>query len=168
MSQFNIPSSGNFVVVPRKDGDILLAKGFIFTPKEEELVDQYLKKKAYCQDLPCEIIKPIDDLYKMNSDQIPMRDFVYGKTNEAFFFTDNHTRYLEDNQTFCPTSGGYWQVTDTNKQVLDRNNNIIGYKDRLIFFGGKYPNGQISNYAIEEFRLNSQQNATLDLNIRNN
>ncbi|PIA55644.1 hypothetical protein AQUCO_00700156v1 [Aquilegia coerulea] len=157
----------DFLAVPTNNGNVFLAKGFIFAPKEVEIVNGYLKNKAYIHSMPCEIMQKID-LYRCNADEIPMNEFVYGKPNEAYFFTDNHRRYLMDNQTICQTSGGYWKVTGTDNQILGTNDDIIAYKKVLVFYWGKFPNGQMSNYVVEEYRLNPEVSTTDDINIRNN
>ncbi|PIA55643.1 hypothetical protein AQUCO_00700155v1 [Aquilegia coerulea] len=157
---------GDLLVVPTKGGDVFLAKGIIFVPKVMEVVKDYLENKVYGRDMPCEIVQQID-LYRYNADQIPMSGFVYGKANEAYFFTDNHKRYLMDNQTICQTSGGYWKVTDRNIQIIDKNS-IIAYKKTLVFYWGTTLNSQMSNYVVEDYRLNPEVSITNDINIRKN
>ncbi|KAL5723099.1 hypothetical protein ACHQM5_006539 [Ranunculus cassubicifolius] len=156
-------SPTDFITIPRGNGVVKLSKGFRFQPRDHELVAHYLRNKVWGRDLPCDIIPDID-LYSYDADQLPIGEFKHGRDNEAYFFTCNNP------MKFCngyrPTSKGYWKASNGDEEIFD-SEEFIGYKKTLVFYLGTPPDGEKTNYVMQEYRLNPCLSSD-DSKIRNN
>lgn len=69
--------------------------------------------------------------------------------DEAFYFTE-----IDPNEKLSirTTKNGYWKTNGEEEEVI-HGNNIVGFKTIWNFFWGRAPNGEISHWRIEEYRL---------------
>ncbi|GFY88099.1 NAC domain containing protein 83 [Actinidia rufa] len=115
----------NFV----KNGVIRLPPGFRFHPTDEELVVQYLKRKAFSCPLPVSII-PEFDVCKSDPWDLPG-----DSAQERYFFSTWEAKYPNGNRLNRATGSGYWKATGIDKQIVTcRSNQVVGMKKKLWFF----------------------------------
>ncbi|KAK4835515.1 hypothetical protein QYF36_010825 [Acer negundo] len=151
-------SSSDCLVVYQQDHDhdhdqdqLNLPVGYRFSPRNHELVLNYLANKILGQKLPANIITTID-LYQYDPHQLPISEFKYGKHNEAYFF--NEREYIESKGLAKRrTKNGYWKATGRDTNIL-YGETVVGFKKILIFYWGKAPDGKRSPWIMHEFRLN--------------
>lgn len=129
--------------------------GFRFFPTEEELVVDYLCKKASSQPLPVPIIADVD-LYKYDPWQLPPLA-LFGE-KEFYFFTPRDRKYPNGSRPNRAAGSGYWKATGADKPITSSTatkgvKKRVGLKKALVFYVGKPPNGTKTNWLMHEYRL---------------
>ncbi|GFY99934.1 NAC domain containing protein 83 [Actinidia rufa] len=134
----------NFV----KNGVLRLPPGFRFHPTDEELVDQYLKRKVYSCPLPASIIPEVD-VCKSDPWDLPG-----DSEEERYFFSTKEAKYPNGNRSNRATGSGYWKATGIDKKITtSRGNQVVGMKKTLVFYRGKPPHGSRTDWIMHEYRL---------------
>ncbi|XP_059623523.1 NAC domain-containing protein 37-like [Cornus florida] len=132
--------------------------GFRFHPTEEELVGYYLKKKVASQKIDLDVIRDID-LYKIEPWDLQERCRIgYEEQHEWYFFSHKDKKYPSGTRTNRATIAGFWKATGRDKAVYDRSK-LIGMRKTLVFYRGRAPNGQKSDWIMHEYRLESEENS---------
>ncbi|XP_010933936.3 NAC domain-containing protein 37 [Elaeis guineensis] len=131
--------------------------GFRFHPTDEELVGYYLKKKVASQKIDLDVIKEID-LYRIEPwDLQEWCRIGYEEQSEWYFFSHKDKKYPTGTRTNRATLSGFWKATGRDKAVHDKNK-LIGMRKTLVFYKGRAPNGQKTDWIIHEYRLESEEN----------
>ncbi|GAB4861433.1 hypothetical protein Ancab_036635 [Ancistrocladus abbreviatus] len=132
--------------------------GFRFHPTEEELVGYYLKRKINSFKIDLDVIVDID-LYRMEPWDIQDRcKLGYEEQNEWYFFSHKDKKYPTGTRTNRATAAGFWKATGRDKAVLSKNK-IIGMRKTLVFYKGRAPNGNKTDWIMHEYRLQSSEHA---------
>ncbi|XP_010547435.1 PREDICTED: NAC domain-containing protein 105 [Tarenaya hassleriana] len=132
--------------------------GFRFHPKEEELVGYYLRKKVASQKIDLDVIREID-LYKIEPWDLQERCRMgYEDQNEWYFFSHKDKKYPTGTRTNRATVAGFWKATGRDKAVHHKSK-LIGMRKTLVFYRGRAPNGQKTDWIMHEYRLESEENA---------
>ncbi|KAH9308173.1 hypothetical protein KI387_036084 [Taxus chinensis] len=124
--------------------------GFRFHPTEEELVSFYLKKNLEGQRFSFEIIGTLD-LYKYDPWQLPGLAHIRGE-REWFFFVPREKNCMAPRRSRLTVSG-YWKATGSDKPVRNRLFQRIGLKKTLVFYRGKAPRGEKTDWIMNEYRM---------------
>ncbi|KAF7803509.1 ABC transporter G family member 9-like [Senna tora] len=129
-----------------------LPPGFRFHPTDEELVVHYLKRKAASAPLPVAIIADVD-LYKFDPWELPSKA-AFGE-QEWYFFSPRERKYPNGARPNRAATSGYWKATGTDKPILssEGQQQKVGVKKALVFYGGKPPKGVKTNWIMHEYRL---------------
>ncbi|KAK3011617.1 hypothetical protein RJ639_011685 [Escallonia herrerae] len=131
--------------------------GFRFHPTDEELVGYYLRKKVASQKIDLDVIRDID-LYRIEPwDLIERCRIGYEEQNEWYFFSHKDKKYPTGTRTNRATVAGFWKATGRDKAVYDKAK-LIGMRKTLVFYKGRAPNGQKSDWIMHEYRLESEEN----------
>ncbi|VFQ75490.1 unnamed protein product [Cuscuta campestris] len=132
--------------------------GFRFHPTDEELVGYYLRKKVASQKIDLEVIRDID-LYRIEPWDLQEKCGIgYEEQNEWYFFSHKDKKYPTGTRTNRATMAGFWKATGRDKAVYDKSR-LIGMRKTLVFYKGRAPNGQKSDWIMHEYRLESDENA---------
>ncbi|XP_057950503.1 protein BEARSKIN2-like [Malania oleifera] len=126
--------------------------GFRFHPTDEELLHYYLKKKVSYQKFEMEVIREVD-LNKIEPWDLQERCRI-GSTpqNEWYFFSHKDRKYPTGSRTNRATNAGFWKATGRDKCI--RNSfKKIGMRKTLVFYRGRAPHGQKTNWIMHEYRL---------------
>ncbi|CAL1405204.1 unnamed protein product [Linum trigynum] len=142
----NSSSSSTFCAVP---------PGFRFHPTDEELVDYYLRKKVNCRRIDLDVIRDVD-LYKIEPWDLQESE----EQSEWYFFNHKDKKYPTGNRTNRATTAGFWKATGRDKAIYMKNE-LIGMRKTLVFYKGRAPNGQKSDWIMHEYRLETDENAAL-------
>nr|AXJ94105.1 NAC domain containing transcription factor NAC5 [Fagopyrum tataricum] len=133
--------------------------GFRFHPNDEELVGYYLKKKVTFQKIDLDVIKEVD-LYRIEPWDLQERCRIgYEEQSDWYFFSHKDKKYPTGTRTNRATIAGFWKATGRDKAVFDKTAKLIGMRKTLVFYKGRAPNGQKSDWIMHEYRLESDENA---------
>ncbi|CAN8295989.1 unnamed protein product [Cochlearia groenlandica] len=127
---------------------IELPPGFRFHPTDEELVTHYLCRKCASKSISVPIIAEID-LYKFNPWDLPGLA-LYGE-KEWYFFSPRDRKYPNGSRPNRSAASGYWKATGADKPIGVPN--PVGIKKALVFYSGKAPKGEKTNWIMHEYRL---------------
>ncbi|XP_011621045.1 protein BEARSKIN2 [Amborella trichopoda] len=126
--------------------------GFRFHPTDEELLYYYLRKKVTYQKFDLEVIREVD-LNKMEPWDLQERCRI-GATpqNEWYFFSHKDKKYPTGSRTNRATSAGFWKATGRDK-CIKNSYKKIGMRKTLVFYKGRAPHGQKTDWIMHEYRL---------------
>ncbi|XP_009804644.1 NAC domain-containing protein 7 isoform X2 [Nicotiana sylvestris] len=133
--------------------------GFRFHPTDEELVDYYLRKKIASKRIDLDVIKEID-LYKIEPwDLQELCKIGTEEQSDWYFFSHKDKKYPTGTRTNRATKAGFWKATGRDKAIY-RKHILIGMRKTLVFYKGRAPNGQKSDWIMHEYRLETNENGT--------
>ncbi|XP_071689542.1 NAC domain-containing protein 7-like [Rutidosis leptorrhynchoides] len=132
--------------------------GFRFHPTDEELVDYYLRKKIASKRIDLDVIKDVD-LYRIEPwDLQELCKLGTEEQNEWYFFSHKDKKYPTGTRTNRATKVGFWKATGRDKSIYSKHN-LVGMRKTLVFYKGRAPNGQKSDWIMHEYRLETNENA---------
>ncbi|GAA0162292.1 hypothetical protein LIER_18415 [Lithospermum erythrorhizon] len=132
--------------------------GFRFHPTDEELLHYYLKKKISFQKFDMEVIRDVD-LNKTEPWDLQEKCKI-GSTpqNEWYFFSHKDRKYPTGSRTNRATNAGFWKATGRDKCIRNTFNKI-GMRKTLVFYRGRAPHGQKTDWIMHEYRLEDSDDA---------
>ncbi|XP_074333807.1 protein BEARSKIN1-like [Apium graveolens] len=131
--------------------------GFRFHPTDDELLHYYLKKKISFEKFEMEVIREVD-LNKIEPWDLQEKCKI-GSTpqNEWYFFSHKDRKYPTGSRTNRATNAGFWKATGRDKCI--RNSfQKIGMRKTLVFYRGRAPHGQKTDWIMHEYRLEDGEN----------
>lgn len=134
------------------NGQSRVPPGFRFHPTEEELLNYYLTKKVACEKIDLDVIRDVD-LNKLEPWDIQEKCRI-GSTpqNDWYFFSHKDKKYPTGTRTNRATAAGFWKATGRDK-VIHTSYKRIGMRKTLVFYKGRAPHGQKSDWIMHEYRL---------------
>ncbi|GAA0152725.1 hypothetical protein LIER_37547 [Lithospermum erythrorhizon] len=143
------------------NGQNQVPPGFRFHPTEEELLQYYLKKKVAQEIIDLDVIRDVD-LNKLEPWDIQEKCRV-GSTPQSdwYFFSHKDKKYPTGTRTNRATASGFWKATGRDKAIYSSSTRI-GMRKTLVFYKGRAPQGQKSDWIMHEYRLHD--NTTNDIN----
>ncbi|PPD83665.1 hypothetical protein GOBAR_DD19390 [Gossypium barbadense] len=126
--------------------------GFRFHPTDEELLHYYLTKKVSFQKFDTEVIREVD-LNKMEPWELQERCRIGSSPqNEWYFFSHKDRKYPTGSRTNRATNAGFWKATGRDKCIRNSYKKI-GMRKTLVFYRGRAPHGQKTDWIMHEYRL---------------
>uniref|UniRef100_A0A7N0TKF5 NAC domain-containing protein n=1 Tax=Kalanchoe fedtschenkoi TaxID=63787 RepID=A0A7N0TKF5_KALFE len=125
-----------------------LPPGFRFHPTDEELVTYYLNNKIADCGFTCRAITAVD-LNKCEPWDLPVLASMGER--EWYFFNLKDRKYPTGLRTNRATQAGYWKTTGKDKEIY-KDGVIVGLKKTLVFYRGRAPKGEKSNWVMHEYR----------------
>ncbi|KAE8677798.1 Protein CUP-SHAPED COTYLEDON 2 [Hibiscus syriacus] len=131
--------------------DAHLPPGFRFHPTDEELITYYLLKKVIDSGFTCRAIAEVD-LNKSEPWELPSKAKMGEK--EWYFFSLRDRKYPTGLRTNRATEAGYWKATGKDREIYSSKTcALVGMKKTLVFYRGRAPKGEKSNWVMHEYRL---------------
>ncbi|GJW43252.1 no apical meristem protein [Tanacetum coccineum] len=143
---------GSMVVNEGDDALVGLPPGFRFHPTDEEIVTHYLTPKVVNRRFSASAIGEVD-LNKCEPWDLPEKAKMGEK--EWFFFCQRDRKYPTGMRTNRATDSGYWKATGKDKEIhkKGKTGKLVGMKKTLVFYKGRAPKGEKTNWVMHEFRL---------------
>ncbi|KAJ0979141.1 hypothetical protein J5N97_014615 [Dioscorea zingiberensis] len=127
-----------------------LPPGFRFHPTDEEIITHYLYPKALNHNYTARAIGDVD-LNKCEPWDLPSKAKMGEK--EWYFFCQKDKKYPTGTRTNRATEAGYWKATGKDKEIHRGRGLLVGMKKTLVFYRGRAPKGEKTNWVMHEFRL---------------
>ncbi|KAH0659252.1 hypothetical protein KY289_028000 [Solanum tuberosum] len=129
-----------------------LPPGFRFHPSDEELITYYLSNKVSDFSFTTRAIADVD-LNKSEPWDLPAKASMGEK--EWYFFSQKDRKYPTGLRTNRATEAGYWKTTGKDKEIFRGGVELVGMKKTLVFYKGRAPKGEKTNWVMHEYRLQS-------------
>uniref|UniRef100_A0A5B6ZMP5 NAC domain-containing protein n=1 Tax=Davidia involucrata TaxID=16924 RepID=A0A5B6ZMP5_DAVIN len=126
-----------------------LPPGFRFHPTDEELITHYLSQKVLDSCFCARAIGEVD-LNKVEPWDLPWKAKMGEK--EWYFFCVRDRKYPTGLRTNRATDAGYWKATGKDKEIY-KVKQLVGMKKTLVFYKGRAPKGEKTNWVMHEYRL---------------
>ncbi|CAA0816326.1 Protein CUP-SHAPED COTYLEDON 1 [Striga hermonthica] len=132
-----------------------LPPGFRFHPTDEELITYYLLKKVlHSNNFTCRAIAEVD-LNKCEPWHLPGKAKMGEK--EWYFYSLRDRKYPTGLRTNRATEAGYWKATGKDREIYSSKTGLpVGMKKTLVFYTGRAPKGDKTNWVMHEFRLDGK------------
>ncbi|KAK8961470.1 NAC domain-containing protein 100 [Platanthera guangdongensis] len=135
-----------------EEESLILPPGFRFHPTDEEIVTHYLYPKVLSHGSFCARAMGDVDLNKCEPWDLPNRAKM-GEAGEWYFFCQRDRKYPTGMRTNRATDSGYWKATGKDKEIHRGTGILVGMKKTLVFYTGRAPKGEKTNWVMHEFRL---------------
>ncbi|KAL8237906.1 hypothetical protein R6Q59_018987 [Mikania micrantha] len=130
---------------------VCLPPGFRFHPTDEELISCYLLRKVLDRSFTGRAFADVD-LNKCEPWELPQRAKMGEK--EWYFFSLRDRKYPTGLRTNRATEAGYWKATGKDREIYSsKTSALVGMKKTLVFYRGRAPKGEKSNWVMHEYRL---------------
>ncbi|XP_062227950.1 NAC domain-containing protein 66-like [Phragmites australis] len=147
------------------NGQSVVPPGFRFHPTEEELLTYYLKKKVASESIDLDVIRDVD-LNKLEPWDIQEKCRIgSGPQNDWYFFSHKDKKYPTGTRTNRATAAGFWKATGRDKAIYYTSSSSggrIGMRKTLVFYKGRAPHGQKSDWIMHEYRLDEAHPVAAD------
>ncbi|XWS58473.1 hypothetical protein CRYUN_Cryun08bG0036900 [Craigia yunnanensis] len=127
-----------------------LPPGFRFHPTDEEIITHYLTEKVMNSNFSASAIGEVD-LNKCEPWDLPKKAKMGEK--EWYFFCQRDRKYPTGMRTNRATEAGYWKATGKDKEIFKGKGCLVGMKKTLVFYKGRAPKGEKTNWVMHEYRL---------------
>ncbi|KAM2042603.1 hypothetical protein ACFX16_036276 [Malus domestica] len=135
------------------NGQLKVPPGFRFHPTDEELLYYYLRKKVSYETIDLDVIREVD-LNKLEPWDLKEKCRIgSGPQNEWYFFSHKDKKYPTGTRTNRATTAGFWKATGRDKAIHLPNSKRIGMRKTLVFYTGRAPHGQKTDWIMHEYRL---------------
>ncbi|OMP05705.1 No apical meristem (NAM) protein [Corchorus olitorius] len=138
------------IVVNKGEEIIDLPPGFRFHPTDEEIITHYLTEKVMNSNFSASAIGEVD-LNKCEPWDLPKKAKMGEK--EWYFFCQRDRKYPTGMRTNRATEAGYWKATGKDKEIFKGKGCLVGMKKTLVFYKGRAPKGEKTNWVMHEYRL---------------
>nr|QFG73549.1 transcription factor NAC [Actinidia deliciosa] len=139
----------NLSGIGKEEDQMELPPGFRFHPTDEELITHYLSKKVVDSNFSARAIGDVD-LNKVEPWELPWKAKMGEK--EWYFFCVRDKKYPTGSRTNRATAAGYWKATGKDKEIF-HGKSLVGMKKTLVFYKGRAPKGEKTNWVMHEYRL---------------
>ncbi|XP_074289764.1 protein CUP-SHAPED COTYLEDON 2 [Silene latifolia] len=131
-----------------------LPPGFRFHPTDEELITYYLVNKISDPTFTGRAVADVD-LNKCEPWDLPGKAKMGEK--EWYFFSLRDRKYPTGVRTNRATNTGYWKTTGKDKEIYNSlTTELVGMKKTLVFYRGRAPRGEKTNWVMHEYRVHSR------------
>ncbi|KAL4585090.1 hypothetical protein LXL04_009704 [Taraxacum kok-saghyz] len=126
--------------------------GFRFHPTEEELLDFYLKKMVSGKTARFDIIGYLN-IYLYDPWALPGLSKIGER--EWYFFVPRDRKHGSGGRPNRTTQNGFWKATGSDRKIFSLSDpkKHLGLKKTLVFYKGRAPRGNKTDWVMNEYRL---------------
>ncbi|XP_074559474.1 NAC domain-containing protein 17-like isoform X2 [Curcuma longa] len=128
--------------------------GFRFHPTDEELVLYYLKRKVCGRRIRLPMIGDVD-VYKWEPWELPAKSLLKSGDKQWYFFSPRDRKYPNGSRANRATNFGYWKTTGKDR-TISQNAKATGNKKTLVYYHGRAPKGERTDWVMHEYTLDEQ------------
>ncbi|RWW15650.1 hypothetical protein GW17_00020498 [Ensete ventricosum] len=125
--------------------------GFRFHPTDVELVLYYLKRKICGRRVKLPVIGEVD-VYKWEPWELPV---LKSGDTQWYFFSPRDRKYPNGSRSNRATKFGYWKATGKDR-TISQNSKATGNKKTLVYYHGRAPKGERTDWVMHEYTLDDQ------------
>ncbi|KAL3828196.1 hypothetical protein ACJIZ3_016998 [Penstemon smallii] len=127
----------------------VLPPGARFVPKDHELIVDHLMKKVMNEPVPYLSITEIDLAKHSPQELSEIHDC--NEEKEWYFYTPRDRKYRNGTRPNRAAGNGYWKATGADKSIY-YGDKEVGKKKSLVYYEGKPPKGDKTNWIMHEYR----------------
>uniref|UniRef100_A0ACD5VK36 Uncharacterized protein n=1 Tax=Avena sativa TaxID=4498 RepID=A0ACD5VK36_AVESA len=132
-----------------------LPPGFRYHPTDEEIITYYLIPKVLDRTFVAKAMGEVD-LNKCEPWELPGKAKMGEK--EWYFYCQRDRKYPTGIRTNRATDEGYWKATGKDKEIVGLSLPVIvGMKKTLVFYKGRAPSGEKTNWVMHEYRIETHK-----------
>ncbi|CAI0396243.1 unnamed protein product [Linum tenue] len=150
-----VKAAGSDLVGGVGAGDFKWPPGFRFHPTDEEMILYYLKRKICRRKLRLNVISELD-VYKWDPEDLPGLSLLKTGDRQWFFFSPRDHKYPNGGRANRGTAHGYWKATGKDR-VITCNSRNVGVKKTLVFYRGRAPTGERTDWVMHEYTLDEEE-----------
>ncbi|KAL5791298.1 hypothetical protein ACOSQ2_006186 [Xanthoceras sorbifolium] len=126
--------------------------GFRFHPTEDELLNFYLRNRIYGKKLHFDIIGFLN-IYLHDPWDLPGLSKIGER--EWYFFVPRDRKHGSGGRPNRTTARGFWKATGSDRKIVSLSDpkRIIGLRKTLVFYQGRAPRGNKTDWVMNEYRL---------------
>lgn len=126
--------------------------GFRFHPTEEELLDFYLKNIVFGKKMRLDVIGYLN-IYRHDPWDLPGLSNVGER--EWYFFVPRDRKHGSGGRPNRTTHNGFWKATGSDRKIVSLSDpkRMIGLRKTLVFYKGRAPRGNKTDWVMNEYRL---------------
>ncbi|KAL2512554.1 NAC domain containing protein 36 [Abeliophyllum distichum] len=127
--------------------------GFRFHPTEEELLSFYLKNMVFGKKMRSTDIIGFLNIYRHDPWDLPGLAKIGER--EWYFFVPRDQKHGSGGRPNRTTENGFWKATGSDRKILSITDpkRMLGLKKTLVFYNGRAPRGQKTDWIMNEYRL---------------
>ncbi|KAG0457613.1 hypothetical protein HPP92_022770 [Vanilla planifolia] len=134
--------------------------GVRFHPTDVELLLYYLKRKVCHRKIKPVMIGDVD-VYKWEPWDLPDKSVLKSGDKQWFFFSPRDRKYPNGSRSNRATINGYWKATGKDR-TISHDSKSVGYKKTLVYYRGRAPKGQRTDWVMHEYTLEGLLLVNLD------
>ncbi|PKA65597.1 NAC domain-containing protein 100 [Apostasia shenzhenica] len=143
-----------------EDDALFLPPGFRFHPTDEEIITHYLSPKVLNHGFSARAVAEVD-LRKNEPWDLPSKAKM--GEEEWYFFCQRDRKYPTGTRKNRATESGYWKATGRDREIYRGTELLVGMRKTLVFYLGRAPRGEKTNWIMHEFRLEGEgQTSAMD------
>ncbi|XP_062183496.1 NAC domain-containing protein 20-like [Phragmites australis] len=136
-------------------GGLDLPPGFRFHPTDEEIITSYLTPKVLDRSFTTTAIGEVD-FNRFEPWDLPEKAKM--GENEWYFYCQKDRKYPTGTRANRATEAGFWKATGKDKEIYRAAAVVpvpvlVGMKKTLVFYTGRAPKGDKTNWVMHEYRL---------------